>query len=61
MDNAEFKFLRDWAEDVAWDIFEDIYESHEMSSYPVNMPRLQSIILESMSPAKGWKNGINKN
>lgn len=48
-----FIFLRDWAEDVAWDI---IHESHDMS-YPINVKKFQSIILESMSTANGWKSG----
>jgi len=58
MDDVEFKFLRDWADDVAWDI---IYSSENtLDCYAIFRQKITSIILESMSPAKVWKNGINK-
>jgi hypothetical protein len=55
MDDAEFRFLKQWASDVAWEI---AICDKELFGYSVL--KIQSVILESMSPAKGWNNGINK-
>lgn len=67
MDNFEFKFLKNWAEREAFRIFdEQIHEcmltktDSKGSKYYVPISgssqlKIASILLESMSPAKGWK------
>jgi len=52
MDNIRFIYLKKWAEDVAWEIMH-IQED----GYPCNIKKIQSVILESMSSSKMWKNG----
>lgn len=51
MDNYEFIFLKKWAGDIAWDISFD----ENLIMQPQIIKKVKSIILESMSPAKGWK------
>lgn len=50
-----FKFLKDWAELVAIDIYSN--DESDCNWLDVStVKKIQSIILESMSPAKVWKN-----
>jgi hypothetical protein len=56
MNDAEFNFFKLWSHDVAW----DIAHKEETSFAPIYVKKIQSIILESMSPSKGWKNSKQK-
>ena len=49
-----FKFLKDWAEDVAYEIY---VNETTLPFHRFYAKKIQSIILESMSPVNGWKNG----
>jgi hypothetical protein len=59
MDDAMFRFLKNWASCVADEIIgiDDIDCSVQYEIWKKNNLKIKSIILESMSPSNGWKNG----
>ena len=56
VNDQEFKFLREWADKLAWNM---LFDETELNGGIIinsgHIKKISSILLESMSSAKGWK------